>query len=64
MIMTPGYASPEQIAGEGSGKTGDIYSVAVVLYQLLTGRLPVRRRARAPERHRAIVGGPAGSAES
>jgi len=40
MIMTPGYASPEQIAGEGSGKTGDIYSVAVVLYQLLTGRLP------------------------
>jgi len=40
MIMTPGYASPEQIAGQGSGKTGDIYSVAVVLYQLLTGRLP------------------------
>ena len=40
MIMTPGYASPEQIAGDASGKSGDIYSVAVVLYQLLTGRLP------------------------
>ncbi len=40
MIMTPGYASPEQIAGDSSGKSGDIYSVAVVLYQLLTGRLP------------------------
>ncbi len=40
MIMTPGYASPEQIAGDPSGKSGDIYSVAVVLYQLLTGRLP------------------------
>jgi serine/threonine protein kinase len=40
MIMTPGYASPEQIAGDGSGKSGDIYSLAVVLYQLLTGRLP------------------------
>ena len=40
MIMTPGYASPEQLAGDASGKSGDIYSLAVVLYQLLTGRLP------------------------
>jgi serine/threonine-protein kinase len=40
MIMTPGYASPEQLTGESSGKTSDIYSLAVVLYQLLTGRLP------------------------
>lgn len=40
MIMTPGYASPEQISGDGSGRAGDIYSIAVVLYQLLTGRLP------------------------
>jgi serine/threonine protein kinase len=40
MIMTPGYASPEQIAGDVAGKSADIYSVAVVLYQLLTGRLP------------------------
>jgi hypothetical protein len=40
MIMTPGYASPEQLTGDSSGRTGDIYSLAVVLYQLLTGRLP------------------------
>jgi serine/threonine protein kinase len=40
MIMTPGYASPEQIAGDQAGKSGDIYSLGVVLYQLLTGRLP------------------------
>jgi predicted Ser/Thr protein kinase len=40
LIMTPGYASPEQIAGDASGKAGDIYSVAVVIYQLLTGKLP------------------------
>jgi predicted Ser/Thr protein kinase len=40
MIMTPGYASPEQLNGASSGKSGDIYSLAVVLYQLLTGRLP------------------------
>ena len=25
MIMTPGYASPEQVAGDPSGKSGDIY---------------------------------------
>ena len=40
MIMTPSYASPEQINGDPSGKSGDLYSVAVVLYELLTGRLP------------------------
>ena len=40
MIMTPGYASPEQISGSPAGKSSDIYSLAVVLYQLLTGRLP------------------------
>jgi eukaryotic-like serine/threonine-protein kinase len=40
MIMTPGYASPEQLNGAPSGKSGDLYSLAVVLYQLLTGRLP------------------------
>jgi predicted Ser/Thr protein kinase len=40
MIMTPGYASPEQIAGGATDKRGDIYSLAVVLYELLTGHLP------------------------
>jgi len=40
MIMTPSYASPEQMSGDSSGKSGDIYSVAVVLYELLTGHLP------------------------
>jgi hypothetical protein len=40
MIMTPGYASPEQLAGDPAGKGSDIYSLAVVLYQLLTGHLP------------------------
>ena len=40
MIMTPGYASPEQIGGGATSKRGDIYSLAVVLYQLLTDHLP------------------------
>ena len=38
--MTPEYASPEQIRGEAVGPASDIYSLGVVLYQLLTGQLP------------------------
>jgi hypothetical protein len=49
MIMTPGYASPEQIAGDGAGKSSDIYSLAVVLYQLLTGHLPHADRDGRPD---------------
>lgn len=38
--MTPTYASPEQINGATLQKASDIYSLGVVLYQLLTGRSP------------------------
>ncbi|MBL8227835.1 MAG: serine/threonine protein kinase [Bryobacterales bacterium] len=38
--MTPEYASPEQIRGEALGTTSDVYSLGVVLFDLLTGRLP------------------------
>jgi hypothetical protein len=40
MIMTPGYASPEQIDGRDVDKPSDVYSLGVLLYQLLTGVLP------------------------
>lgn len=40
--MTPEYASPEQIRGESITTASDIYSLGVVLYQLLTGRSPYR----------------------
>jgi serine/threonine-protein kinase len=39
-VGTPGYIAPEQVRGETMNHRGDIYSVGVMLYELLTGRLP------------------------
>jgi tetratricopeptide (TPR) repeat protein/tRNA A-37 threonylcarbamoyl transferase component Bud32 len=45
-MMTPAYASPEQIRGERIGTASDIYSLGVVLYELLTGQKPYKFSSR------------------
>ena len=39
-LMTPAYAAPEQIRGEQVGIHTDVYSLGVILYELLAGCLP------------------------
>ena len=54
--FTPNYASPEQIKGEPLGTASDVYSLAVVAYEVLTDARPYRlKRGTAAEMEEAIA---------
>lgn len=46
--MTPGYASPEQINGENLTRATDIYSLGVILFELVTGTRPYQFDSHSP----------------
>ena len=64
ILATPAYLAPEQVLGQGVGPATDVYTLGVILYELLCGELPHLEDG-TPLTHRATARGhPTGAARA
>jgi eukaryotic-like serine/threonine-protein kinase len=54
-LMTPEYASPEQVDGQPISIATDVYSLGAVLFELLTGEPPFRLRNTSPSEVASVI---------